>query len=78
VIGWNHAAQELLGFSPEEVIGKPVRMFFAPLDGGPLVDPGQELECWGRTRVLRHRAGTPFGGCSTFPGWDRAGHHRPG
>ncbi|RVU29020.1 PAS domain S-box protein [Streptomyces antnestii] len=58
VIGWNHAAQELLGFSPEEVIGKPVRTFFVPLDGGPLIDPDQRLECWGQTRLLRHRAGT--------------------
>jgi serine phosphatase RsbU (regulator of sigma subunit)/PAS domain-containing protein/anti-sigma regulatory factor (Ser/Thr protein kinase) len=59
VIGWNHAAQELLGFSPEEVLGKPARKFFVPLDGLPLIGPDLPLECWGETRTLRHRAGHP-------------------
>ncbi|MEU9859374.1 SpoIIE family protein phosphatase [Streptomyces sp. NPDC047971] len=57
VIGWDAAAQELYGYLADDVLGKPARRFFVPVDGRPLLDPDVPVESWGEKRALRKRGG---------------------
>ncbi|MFJ7159853.1 SpoIIE family protein phosphatase [Streptomyces sp. NPDC101118] len=56
VLGWSAAAEELLGYTPAEVLGRPVARYVAQEAGAPVpLDalPGRAR----RTAVLRHRDG---------------------
>ncbi|MBB4984711.1 SpoIIE family protein phosphatase [Streptomyces nymphaeiformis] len=58
VIGWDGAAQDLYGYAPEEVLGKPARAFLVPVDGRPLFDPDRPGGSGGEKRALRRRDGS--------------------
>ncbi|MFD4142692.1 MULTISPECIES: SpoIIE family protein phosphatase [unclassified Streptomyces] len=63
VVGWSPAAEELLGYSQDEIVGKPLDMFLLPRgtsgatgaqEGGPALETGLSGS---EIRVARHRNG---------------------
>ncbi|WP_409239492.1 SpoIIE family protein phosphatase [Streptomyces sp. PA5.6] len=68
VIGWSPAAERLLGYTPGDIVGRPVATFLAPgatSSGPPLQFQGNEI------RVARHRDGHDVvvaTGVCTLPG----------
>ncbi|WP_310726033.1 SpoIIE family protein phosphatase [Streptomyces sp. N2A] len=60
VIGWSPAAQRLLGYRPEEVIGRPCETFFPAVEAAGGAWSGQSAEIplsSGRPGTARHRDG---------------------
>jgi PAS domain-containing protein len=53
LIGWNEGARSLLGWSPDEVVGRPAAEL---LTGRP---PVLTAPRWDGTVILRHRDGRP-------------------
>ncbi|MEC4018657.1 SpoIIE family protein phosphatase [Streptomyces sp. H27-D2] len=60
VIGWSPAAEELLGFPPDEIVGQPVDTFLPPRTA-PLPGPGERPPpapmSGSEARIARHRDG---------------------
>ncbi|MFI2262648.1 SpoIIE family protein phosphatase [Streptomyces tubercidicus] len=56
IIGWSPAAQRLLGYLPEEIVGQPLEMLVPPALRGAGPAPEDALS-GGRELTLRHRNG---------------------
>ncbi|GGU61475.1 histidine kinase [Streptomyces albospinus] len=60
VIGWSPAARQLLGYAPEDIVGRPVETFLPPASpgnsGAATTLPGRDIE----VRTARHADGRPL------------------
>jgi len=62
VRSWNNDAERMLGWSAEDVLGRPWRELVEPLDGGATADGGSDVPSWAGQRwqgtcAVRRKAG---------------------
>ncbi|MER5214093.1 SpoIIE family protein phosphatase [Streptomyces sp. NPDC002838] len=57
VTGWNDGAEQLLGYAPEEILGRPAASLLAEEPAARDLPPFAQLPRWHGTLALRHRDG---------------------